>query len=110
MEHVVLVDPDSAGLERGRDADGGVEVLGVDGGGETVGGDVAEVDGVSFVFEFGDGADGAEDFLLHDFHVGAYVGEDGGLDEVAFFAVAFAAHFDLGTFFFARIDVAEVCQ
>ena len=45
MEHVVLVDPDGSGPQRIGDADRGVEVAGVDGGGETVGGGVAETDG-----------------------------------------------------------------
>ena len=69
VEHVVLVHPDGAGAEGVADADGGVEAGGVDGGGEAVGRRVAEADGVGFVFELGDGADGAEDFFLHDLHV-----------------------------------------
>lgn len=110
MQHVVLVDPDCAGLEGTGDADGGVEVFGVHGRREAVGCHVAEADRVGFIFEFGDGAHRAEDFFLHDFHVFAHVGEDGRLDEVAFFAVAFAPDFDLGAFFFACIDIARVCQ
>lgn len=106
LQHIVLVDPDGAGAEGGGDADGGVEVLGVDGGGEAVGGDITEADGVGLVGELGDGADRAEDLLLHDLHVFAHVGKDGRLDEVAFFAVAFAADFDLGAGFFAGVDVA----
>lgn len=43
---------------------------------------------------------------MHDLHVFRYVAEDGGLDEVAFGAVAFAAGFDLGAGFFAFFDVA----
>ena len=110
MQHVVLINPDCAGLEGTGDADGGVEVFGVYGRREAVGRHVAEANRVGFVFEFGDGAHRAEDFFLHDFHVFAYVGEDCRLDEVAFFAVAFAPDFDLGAFFFACIDVARVCQ
>ena len=106
VEHVVLVDPHGAGAESVADADGGVEAGGVDGGGEAVGRRIAETDGVGFVFELGDGADGAEDFFLHDLHVFRDAGEDGRLDEIALFAVALAADFDFGAFFPAGVDVA----
>lgn len=106
MQHVVLVDPDSPRAELVGNADGGVEVGGVDGGSEAVGGVVADADGVGFVGEFGNGADGAEDFFLHDLHVFADAGEDGGFDEVAFVAVAAAADFDLGALLFTVVDVA----
>ena len=106
MEHVVLVDPDGAGAEGVADSDGGVEAGGVDGGGEAVGRRVAEADGVGFIFELGDGADGAEDLFLHDLHVFRHAREDGRLDEVALFAVALAADFDFGAFFPAGVDVA----
>lgn len=106
MQHVVLVDPDGAGAELVGDADGGVEVRRVDGGGEAVGRVVADADGVGFVGEFGNGAHGAEDFLLHNLHVFADAGEDGRFDEVAFVAVAAAANLDLGALLFAVVDVA----
>ena len=106
MEHIILIHPHSARFQGVADADGGVEAGGVDGGGEAVGGRVAEADGVVFGFEFRDGADGAEDFFLHYFHVFGYVGEDGWLDEEALLAVALAADFDGGAFFFAGVDVA----
>ena len=105
VQHVVLVDPDGAGFERAGDADSGVEVLGVHGSGEAVGGGVAEADRVGFVFELRDRAHRAEDFFLHDLHLLADVGEDGRLDEVAFLTVAFAAHLELGAFVFAVLDV-----
>ncbi len=79
----------------------------MDGSGETVGGLVAELDGLLLGGELGDGADGAEDLLLHDLHVGADVGEDGGLDEVALVAVALAAGLDLGALLLAGLDVAH---
>lgn len=79
----------------------------MDGGGETVGGAVSETDGVFFGLELSDGANGAEDFFLHDLHVFADVGEDGGLNEVTFFAVTAAAGFDLGALFFAGVNVAK---
>lgn len=45
---------------------------------------------------------------MHDLHVFADVGEDGGLDEIALFAVALAAGFDLGAFLFAGVDVSDL--
>lgn len=109
MQHVILIDPDGARPQRVTDPDGGIEVRGMHRGGETVGGDVAQADGVGLVLELGNRADRAEDFFLHDLHVFGDVAEDGGLDEVAFFAVALAAGFDFGAFFFAGVDVAAVC-
>lgn len=106
VESVVCVDPDGPGLERIRNIDGRVEVCGVDSGSETVGGAVADPDGISLVFELGNGADGAEDFFLHDLHVFADVGENGGLDEVALLSVALAANFNLGAFLLSLIDVS----
>ena len=78
----------------------------MDCGGKTVGGGVSETDGVLFGLEFSDGADGAEDLLLHDLHVFADVGENGWLDEVALVAVTLATDFDLGTLLLAGVDVA----
>jgi hypothetical protein len=43
VQHVVLVDPDGAGLERTADTKGSVDVLSVDGGCETVCGSVTEL-------------------------------------------------------------------
>lgn len=79
----------------------------MDGSGKTVGGAVTDSDGISLVFEFGDGADGAEDFFSHDLHVFADVGEDGRLDEVALLSVALATDFDLGAFLLAFLDVPD---
>ena len=106
MQHVVLVHPDGAGSQSVADSDGGIEAGGVDGGGETVRRCIAETDGVVFRLEFGDGADGAEDFFLHYLHVLGDVGEDGRLDKVTLFAVALAADFNLGALFLTGINVS----
>lgn len=106
VEGVVGVDPDGAGAERVGDLDGGVEVLGVDGGGEAVGGVVADPDRLLLVLELGDAAHGAEDLLLHDLHVVRHVGEDGRLDEVALVALALAARLDRRAGLLAGLDVA----
>ena len=108
MEGIVGVDPDGAGLEGVSDLERGVEVGGVDGGGEAVGGVVADLDDFVLGLELGDGAHGAEDFFLHDLHVFGYVGEDGGLDEEALVADAVAARFDGRAGLLAVFDVAAV--
>ena len=113
MQHVVLVHPDGASLQGVADSDGGVEAGRVDGGGETVGGGVAETDGVVFGLELGDGADGPEDLFLHNLHVFGDAGEDGRLDVVALLAVALAADFDFGALFLTGINVSAftlVCR
>ena len=105
MQHVVLVDPDGSGAQGVADSDGGVEAGCVDRGGETIGCGVAETDAVFFGLELGDGADGAEDFFLHYLHVFGDAGKDGGLDEIALFAVALAANFDFGALFLTGVNV-----
>lgn len=106
VQHVVLVHPDGPRPQGVADPDGGVEARGVDGGGEAVGGGVAEADGVVFRLELGDGADGAEDLFLHNLHVFRDAGEDGRLDEVALFAVALPADLDFGALLLTRIDIS----
>ena len=76
------------------------------GGGETIGGAVTDLDGVFFGFEFGDGANGAEDFFLHDLHVFTDIGKDGGFDKVTFIAFPFATAFDFGPFLFTGVNVS----
>lgn len=107
MQKVVAVDPDGTSFEGVADTNAGVEILGVNGSGETVGGLVAKLDDLLLGGELGDGADGAEDLLLHNLHVGANVGEDGGLDEEALVAVTLTTDLDSGTLFLARLDVAH---
>ena len=79
----------------------------MDGGGETVCGGVAKTDGILLVLKFGNRADGAENFFLHDLHVFADIGEDSGLDKVAFLAVTLTAGFDLCALFLPNIDVSK---
>lgn len=110
VQHVILIDPDRARPQRTTDADRRVQVAGVHGRGQTVGGGVAELDGFLLGGEFADGADGAEDLFLHDLHLRGYVAEDGGLDEVALVAVALAADLDFGALFLAGVDVAVRCD
>lgn len=106
VQHVILVDPDRTRPQRTTNADGGVQVAGVHGGGQTVGGGVAELDGFFLGGKFADGADGAEDLFLHDLHLRGDVAEDGRLDEEALVAMALAANLDFGAFFLACVDVA----
>ena len=106
VQHVILVNPDRTRPQRTTDADGSVQVAGVHGGGQTVGSGVAKLDGFLLGGKFADGADRAEDLLLHDLHLRGDVAEDGGLDEVALVAVAPAADLDFGAFFLAGVDIA----
>ena len=109
MKSVVCVDPNGTSLEGVGDLDGSVEVLGVDGGGETVCAGVAKLDGILLGLELGDRADGSEDLFLHDGHVVLDVGEDGGLDEVSLVALALTAGNDGGTLVLAGLDVTVGC-
>ena len=104
---MTYVDPDGASLEAVGDLDGGVQVAGVDGSSQAVGGRVADLDCVLLCLELGDAADGAKDLLLHNLHVFLDVGEDCGLNEVALVALALAASLDGGTLVLAGLDVAH---
>lgn len=79
----------------------------MDSGGQTIVGVVAEGNDLIGILELGQGDDGAEDLLLHDLHVLADIGEDGGLDEVALVAVALATSNDGSTLVLAGLDVAH---
>ena len=105
MEQVVVVDPDGSCTELVTDDNGGVDVRRVDGSSKTICAVVAYSDCVVDGLELGDGANGSENFFLHNLHVFADVAEDGGLDEVAFVAVALAADFDLGSLFLTLFDI-----
>ena len=107
MKHVITVHPDSSGLQSVGNADGSVEVLGVDGGSETVSGIVGKVNDLRLVLELGNSADRAEDLLLHDLHVGADVGEDSGLDEVTLVTQALTTDLDGSTLVLTGLDVAH---
>lgn len=107
VDQVVAVHPDGAGLERVAHTDGRVKILGVHGGGEAVVGVVSELEDLRLVLELGDGADGAEDLLLCDLHLGRHVGEDGRLDEVALVAVALATSLDRRALVTTGLDVAH---
>ena len=106
MKGVVCVDPDGTCAECIGDLNGGVQVGGMDGSGETVGAAVADADGVFLGGEFGNRADRAEDFFLHDLHVLRDVAEDGGLNEVASVSLALAANLNLRTSLLAIIYIA----
>lgn len=80
------------------------------GGSKTVGGAVADADGILLCLELGNAAHGAEDLLLHNLHVLSHVREDGRLDEEALVALAFTAGDHLGAGLLAGINVAVRCQ
>jgi len=79
----------------------------VDGGGKTVGGGVANLDGVFLGLELGDRADWAEDLLLHDLHVLADIAEDCGLNEVSSVTMSSTTSLDRGTGLLACLNVSH---
>ena len=103
----LTVDPHSSRLQVVGDANGGVEVVGVEGGGKTVGVVVSELDDLLLVLELGNGTDGAENLLLHDLHVGSDVAEDSRLDEVALVTVPATASLELGTVLLSILNVTH---
>lgn len=105
MQHVIVVDPDSTRLQRICDTNTRVQILGVHCRRQTVRRRVTNANSLLFGLELLNGADGAEDFFLHDLHVLIDVGEDGGLNEVAFRTVAAASNLQLGTLLLAMVDV-----
>lgn len=62
-------------------------------------------DNVFIILKLDDDANGAEDLLLDDPHVGFRLREDGRGDEVPFVSYTLASNVDLGTVGLARIDV-----
>ncbi len=106
MQHIVLIHPHGTRPQSIADPDSGVQIARVHSRGQTIGGRIADTDGIVLGLELGNGADGAEDLLLHDLHVFADVGEDGGFNEVALLAVASAADFNFRAFLLAVVDVA----
>lgn len=104
-KQVVAVDPDGTGTEGVGDPDRGVEILGVDSRGKTINGVVGHLEDLLLGVELGDSADGAEDLFLHDLHLGADVGEDGGLDEVALVTVTGTTSLDCSALALAGLNV-----
>lgn len=106
-KETLTVDPDSTSLETLHDADATVEVIGVDSRGKTVSGLIAELDGLLLGGELGNGADGAENLLLHNLHVRLDVAEDGRLDKVSLVTVALTTNLNSGTLLLAGLDVVH---
>src|SRR6185437_12829928 len=77
------VDVDDAAVEVAQGAEGGVDVGGVERGGEAVGHAVGQGDGVLEPVAGEHRDHGAEDLLLRDAHGGLHAGEDGGFEEEA---------------------------
>jgi len=106
MQRVVCVDPDGARAEGIRNLDSGGEASGVQRSGKAISGAVCDVDDLGLVLELCDCTDGTEDFFLLDLHVFRDVGEDGGLDEEAFFAFALAPGFYSCALFLTLFNIA----
>ncbi len=106
MQCIVGVHPNGTRTQRIRHLDGIVQVLGVDGGGQSIIGLVANSDNLLLGLELGNGAHGTEDLLLHNTHLLGDIREDGRLDEVALVTFALTADLELGTCVLAGLDVA----
>ena len=98
MKLVGAVDPCSSGFQLVRSLDGPVDVLREYSGGQSVHGVVGLLDNVCLISELDDDADGTEDLLLYDPHVGSGVGEDSRGDEVTLRSVTLASSVDSGAF------------
>jgi hypothetical protein len=68
---------------------------------------VGSTDDLIFCAKLGNGADRAEDLLLHDLHVRLDIGEDGGLDEVSLISVSLTTNLDLGTGLLALLNITH---
>ena len=79
----MIVDPDDAGLDLGRDAMRAGDVAGADRGREAERRVVGEPQRLFLVLERRHRGEGAEHFLLEDAHVALHVGKHGRLDEIA---------------------------
>lgn len=104
-QKVVAVDPDGASLKSVANFNGSIKILGVHRRGQSVECIMGLLEDIIDILEFGDGDDGTENFFLHNLHLFVDASEDGGLNEITFFSVTFAAELDLCAFVFTRFDV-----
>ena len=65
------------------------------------------LDHIVFLFELDDDIDGIEDLFLDDLHGWVNVGEDGGLDEVAFCSLTLAADLNCGACLLSGLDLGH---
>jgi hypothetical protein len=101
----VAIDPNGSGLKSVGNFNGGVQILGMNTGGKTVESLMGLLQDILNIRKLGDSDNRSKNFFLHDLHLFVDIREDGGLDEVAFLAVTFAAEFDCGTLVLASLDV-----
>jgi hypothetical protein len=107
VEHVIAVNPYGAGTEAVGDANGSVQVGGVNSSRKAVGSIVGCLDDLVFCAELGNRADRAEDLLLHDLHVWLNIGEDGGLNKVSLLSVSLTTNLNLGAGLLALLNIAH---
>jgi hypothetical protein len=107
VDHVVAVHPYGTSTEVVGDTNGSVQVGGVNSSRKAVGSVVGSLDDLFFCAELGNGADRAEDLLLHDLHVWLNIGEDGGLDEISLLSVSLTTDLDLGTSLLALFNITH---
>lgn len=107
MDSVVLVHPHRTRLDLVRDLDGGLEVFGVDTGGQSVGSVICGLDNLVGRVELGNYTYWTEDFFPYNVHVAGDAGKDGWLHEVTWAIDSVTPDFDLGAGLFAGIDVSR---
>lgn len=107
MDSIVLIDPHRTRLDLVRDLDGGLEVFGVNTGGQSVGSVVGGLDNLLRRVELCNYTYWTEDFFPYDVHVAGDAGKDGRLHEVTRTIDSMASDFDLGAGLFAGIDVSR---
>lgn len=88
-------------------ADRSARVFREDMGGQTVSGIVGELDHFFFGLELDDNTNGTKDLFSNDLHVGAYVGEYGRVDKVAFIAQSLTADDKARSLLLAGLDVGH---
>jgi len=107
VEDVIAVNIDSACAETVSEFESLVDIFGDDAGAKTVVGVVGALDHLISVFEFHDGHDGSENFLLSDGHVISYICEDGGLNVPALVTVTVSTSHQFSTLLLAKIDIVH---
>ena len=107
VQAIHAINPRSPRLEPMRRVNNAAQVLREHSGSKPINRVVRLLDHIVFVFELDDDTDGTEDLFLDDLHRWVDVGEDGGLDEVAFCSLTLSADLDFGPCLLSGLDVGH---
>jgi len=105
IEHVDAVDPNSSGLELVCSHQGTIDILGKDGGSESVYAVVGLADDIFLILELDDHTNGPEDLLLDDLHIWLGFRENCWLDVITLGPNAVTAKMNGRTFILSRLNV-----